>query len=219
MDLWAYPGVVTEPVSGYTFSADLDLGLRWHHTTRIRIAGIRPAAGSDAAQILTWALPAGAVFTAITQRIGHTDTLLAHIILPGADTDLASRMRGRRPPLPTAKYGAQPGRTWRYPAVVERVVDADTILTRLDLGSPSALVAPVRVLGVDAMEDGTVGGDEATRWVEQVLPAGTPVTVTSRILDRYGRPLADVTLPDGTNLGQALLADGRAKAYDGRGPR
>lgn len=219
MTLWAYPGVVTAPIYGNTFTADLDLGLRWRHTTLVRVAGIRPQPGSTAADILIQALPVGATFTAYAQRIGHQDTLVAHIVTPGADTDLVSRIRGRRSPLPEATYGAQPGKTWRYPATTRRVVDADTIWCCIDMGCPTTHVAPVRVIGVDALETGAAAGIAASTWVKQALPPGTPVTVTSRILDKYGRPLGDVTLPDGTSLGQALLATGRAKEYDGHGPR
>jgi endonuclease YncB( thermonuclease family) len=215
--LWTYPGVVTGPIDRADFPADLDLGFRWRLPAQVRIAGLQPHRGSPVARETANMLPVGTQFLALAQRIGHDQQIRAHIILADG-TDVASIIRSRTPELPPATYGGRFDRTWRYPATVLRVCDADTFAARIDLGTPYRYDVNVRIRHVNAPEVSTVEGQAATVWAERVLLPGATVEITSRGLDKYGRPLADVVLPDGSDYGKRLIDAGHAVPYEG-GPR
>jgi micrococcal nuclease len=101
-------------------------------------------------------------------------------------------------------------------AVVERVVDGDTLVLR-GRGSGPLPAEPtrVRVLLVDAPETGPQAecfGAEACARTEQLLPRRARVRVQADRdrQDRFGRTLLHVWTPDGGNLGEVLLAEGYA---------
>lgn len=118
----------------------------------------------------------------------------------------------------------------RYHAVVTNVVDGDT----LDVQFPGGTTERVRILGVDTPET-TVGansGGEYGNIDDTVLLAewgGYAGCYTRAFLDgreivlevdrsagtrdRYGRVLAYVTSPDGSDFGALLLREGLARAY------
>jgi endonuclease YncB( thermonuclease family) len=102
---------------------------------------------------------------------------------------------------------------WTVPATVLRVVDADTLWLRLDLGWRIYRDENCRIAGIDAPEKNTPEGRAAHRHAETLAPAGTAVTFASRVLDRYGRSLGAVTLPDGRDFAAVMLADGHARPY------
>lgn len=108
--------------------------------------------------------------------------------------------------------------TWTVPATVLEVHDGDTVRCLCDLGWHISLTTPVRVAGVDAPELSTDAGKAARDFVVGLLPAGTLVTLVSHSLDKYGRVLGSVTLPDGRDLTAVLIEAGHGVAYDG-GPR
>ena len=108
--------------------------------------------------------------------------------------------------------------TWTVPATVARVVDADTLALILDLGWHITLTTSARIGGIDAPELSTVAGKTARDYVRALLPAGAAVTFVSHSLDKYGRPLGSVRLPDGRDLAEVLRLAGHAVAYGG-GPR
>jgi micrococcal nuclease len=122
---------------------------------------------------------------------------------------------------PSQVQGASPVET----GTVVRVVDGDTLDVSVP-GSPSP--TRVRVLGVDTPE--TVDprrpvqcfGEEASARAKELLPPGQPVTLTvdptQGRLDRYGRLLAYVGLPDGRDIGAALITEGYAHEYTYRTP-
>lgn len=101
--------------------------------------------------------------------------------------------------------------TWTVPAVVQRVVDADTLILDLDLGWGIWLRGKrCRLAGVNAPEMNTSQGVTARAFVVQRCPPLTRVTFVSRQLDKYGRPLGSVRLPDDSDLAHLLLAAGHA---------
>jgi endonuclease YncB( thermonuclease family) len=109
--------------------------------------------------------------------------------------------------------------TWTVPARVTRVVDGDTLVADLDLGwGIWHIGAKVRLAGINCPEMGTPEGHAAREFALDLLPVvlgapggWVPVTITSKALDKYGRTLAEVTLPDGRSLRVALLAAGHAE--------
>jgi len=108
--------------------------------------------------------------------------------------------------------------TWTVPGTVLEVHDGDTIKVALDLGWHITYTASIRLAGVNAPELATPAGPPAREFVDGLLPAGTAVTVVSHSLDKYGRVLGNVTLPDGRDLSAAVIAAGMGVPYDG-GPR
>ncbi|WP_344326097.1 thermonuclease family protein [Aeromicrobium halocynthiae] len=103
-------------------------------------------------------------------------------------------------------------------AVVERVVDGDTLLL--------ADGERVRVLGIDAPEaarDGRpaeCGADEATAAARRLVE-GRPVRLRSdpgqADRDDFDRLLRYVETPDGTDLGLNLVTEGHARVFAPRG--
>ncbi|WP_081830323.1 thermonuclease family protein [Rhodococcus sp. UNC363MFTsu5.1] len=100
---------------------------------------------------------------------------------------------------------------------VEYVYDGDTVRTRDGKGELT-----VRVLGIDTPETVKAGytvgcwGPESTAYARAALD-GVAVRVSTDPLadavDDYGRTLAYLTLPDGSDYGTAAVRTGMAKAY------
>ena len=108
-------------------------------------------------------------------------------------------------------------------AVVERIVDGDTIAVRVDQPGgplPAATSSTVRLLEIDTPEtahpDAGVecGGPEATAFTSAHLPVGSTVyLVADRAdTDRYGRFLRYVWTADGAFFNEAIVRAGHARA-------
>jgi len=132
---------------------------------------------------------------------------LAGLIL--AISTACSHDAATNPPAPTT-----PERTPQLTAnaVVDRVVDGDTLIARIDGHD-----VRVRLIGVDTPE--TVDprrpvqcfGAEASRFLSQLLPSTTPITLVrdEETTDRYGRLLAYVyRSSDALFINLALLETG-----------
>lgn len=111
----------------------------------------------------------------------------------------------------------------RQPALVDRVVDADTLWVQVvEPGGPlPAFVShKVRLLEIDAPETARAGrpascfGPEATAFAERTLPVGTRVLLEAdaQAADVQGRALRYVYLPDGRMLNELAVQQGYAKA-------
>jgi micrococcal nuclease len=100
---------------------------------------------------------------------------------------------------------------FRLAAVVTRVIDGDTVVARVGGRSEH-----VRLLGIDTPERGDCYSAQATART-RALSLGRRVTLvgdpTQASRDRYGRLLAYVVLPNGSDLDRALVAGGFAKVY------
>ncbi len=123
-----------------------------------------------------------------------------------------------------------------FTAVVSDVIDGDTIKLAVRLqksrGKDADLGFSVyresgwlvlhysfRLLGCNAAEHGTPGGDAATANLRTLLPVGTVVTVHSVSNDKYSRYDASVTLPSGEDLVTYLIAHQWAAPWNGQGPK
>jgi micrococcal nuclease len=98
---------------------------------------------------------------------------------------------------------------WNYAAKVLKVVDADTLDLECDLGFRVKLGIRLRLMGINAPELNTKEGHIAREYVEHICPPGTAVIIRSekerKSFDRY---VAQVTLPDGTDLAQRIREAG-----------
>jgi|SRR5215831_3389425 len=65
----------------------------------------------------------------------------------------------------------------------------------------------IRLNGIDCPEKGQAYGKNA-RQAASELVFGKHVTLQTHGLDKYGRTIADVLLPDGTNVNLTLVKDG-----------
>ena len=64
----------------------------------------------------------------------------------------------------------------------------------------------VSASGIDCPEKGQAYGQKA-KQAASALVSGKEVTLQTYGKDRYGRTLADVLLPDGTNVNHALVKE------------
>lgn len=101
---------------------------------------------------------------------------------------------------------------WWFRGEVRRVIDADSLAVRVDLGFDVMVRIHVRVLGVDAPEKRTEAGRAATLYALTLLGTG-PVTLRTEHGRSFARWLADVWLPDGTSYAHRLIEAGHATPY------
>lgn len=119
---------------------------------------------------------------------------------------------------------------WSWPGtLITTVIDGDTIgaVVRRDAGFNTWISFPVRLRlnRVNAPKASSVKGRLATARVRE-LTADVPVLVTTLKPYKYSGPahttgewMAEVTLPDGRNLSDLLVAEQLAVFWDGQGPR
>ncbi|MBI3362048.1 MAG: thermonuclease family protein [Chloroflexi bacterium] len=101
---------------------------------------------------------------------------------------------------------------YSYKAKVARVVDGDTLYLDIDLGLTVRTITDVRLVGVNTPE--VVGQDKeaglkAKAYVEQALPAGSTVYVTTYKAEKYGRYLADIWYLPGVADLERIKKEGR----------
>jgi len=78
----------------------------------------------------------------------------------------------------------------------------------------------VRLLGCNAPELATPAGKAALAYIETLVKIGDLVTLVSHGWDKYGGRIDGVvTLTDGRDLAQAMVAAGQAAAWDGSGAK
>ncbi len=97
---------------------------------------------------------------------------------------------------------------YTYQALVERVIDADTIWLNIDLGFSCWSRQKVRLRGIDAPEILTQKGKEAKEFVEAKLKEVSFVIVKTHKSDKYDRYLADIFYLKGENDSQRVLSEG-----------
>jgi len=105
---------------------------------------------------------------------------------------------------------------WQFPATVNRVVDGDTVEMHVRFSAEDERHnVNIRVEGINALELSEKFGPEAKAKAESLLPVGAEVVLVHRRREKYGRFLARITLPDGSDFSDHMLA---AKASDGITP-
>ena len=115
-------------------------------------------------------------------------------------------------------------RLWTFRALVDRVVDGDTLLIRADLGFHSWTVERLRLRGIDAARLDSKAGQRARDRVQELVAGLDFVVLTTARTDRYGRYLADlfygigepapaVVAAEGVYLNRQLLEEGLAGPY------
>lgn len=113
-----------------------------------------------------------------------------------------------------------------WPATVTKVVDGDTVAVEVPAWASTPFHAmKVRVYGIDTPETHmppgkcvaeTKLGASAAAYAHTLLKPGDKVTLGYTGLDKYGdRVDGHVFLADGRDLGQLMINNGSAAAYNG----
>ncbi len=111
---------------------------------------------------------------------------------------------------------APAGFVWQFPAVIDRVVDGDSLEVHVLRGADEVVHGVnVRLEGMNAIELRDQFGREAQGYLAALAPPGTPIMLLHRRREKFGRLLARVVLADGTDLSNEMLL---AKASDGITP-
>lgn len=111
---------------------------------------------------------------------------------------------------------------FEYNARVVRVIDADTIDVSIDLGFDIFKHQRIRLNGINAAEKNTDFGQEAIKYVRNLLPIGTYIVVHSEKdkTEKYGRYLGRIIFPETKEcLNDILITKGYAVPYDGQSPK
>ncbi len=114
--------------------------------------------------------------------------------------------------------------TYVYAAIVEKVVDGDTLLVRIDLGFTVWKEQRIRLAGIDCAPLKTAKGQKATDYVKKQLSQTEFVIIKTNKIDIYGRYVGHVfyslselskaqVFEKGRYLNQELLGKGLAKNY------
>ena len=108
---------------------------------------------------------------------------------------------------------------YEYEAVIERVIDGDTVVALVDLGFHTHTRVHVRLYGIDTPETRTKDLDEKKhgiaskeRLIQLLDRADNHVILLSHGLDKYGRSLGTL-FADGINCNQQLLIEDLAVPY------
>jgi len=113
---------------------------------------------------------------------------------------------------------------WLWPgSTITRVIDGDSIVARVtrDIGfhGVATFEQHMRLNRINAAPLTTDPGARAATFVTSKV-TGAIVDITTEKPYKYGDSwMAEVTLPDGSNLSDALVAAGLALYWDGTGPR
>lgn len=95
---------------------------------------------------------------------------------------------------------------YTYKAIVERVVDGDTLRVKVDLGFDTWTRQYLRLRGLDCPEQVTEEGKKAKRFVEKKLEKTPFILLKSTRSDKYDRYLADVWIPGSPQLNSVIPA-------------
>jgi endonuclease YncB( thermonuclease family) len=108
-------------------------------------------------------------------------------------------------------------RSWQGAAEVLEIVDGDTLKCDVDLGFKVRMTTNVRVHGCNCPELPTPAGVRALAFTQTLVRPGEVVQLDSKRLDKFGRPVCQITLADGRDLATLLLTSGNAIPADSSG--
>ena len=110
---------------------------------------------------------------------------------------------------------------YTYAALVQRVIDGDTVVVDIDVGFHVWLRAQhIRLAHINAPELPSAAGKAAVLHLLTLLgPWLTPPQVTLQTIkdrqDKYGRYLGVFVTSAGVNVNEAMVAAGHAVPYEG----
>lgn len=101
---------------------------------------------------------------------------------------------------------------YKYTAIVNKIVDGDTVNLTIDLGFRLNYTANCRLSGINAPEMDTEEGKTSKIALTIMLGIGDKITINSTGLDKYGRPIVEIIRKD-TTVNKIMLDNGHAKPY------
>ncbi len=133
-----------------------------------------------------------------------------------------SQSGSKKSQKPTLRRPTEP--TYVYKAIVERVIDGDTLLLRIDLGFQVSKEQRVRLAGIDTPAMDEPGGKEAYTYVLNQLAKVDFVMIKTNKIDIYGRYVGDIfysfkgsskaeIFAKGRYLNQELVEKGLARVF------
>lgn len=102
---------------------------------------------------------------------------------------------------------------YQYKAIIDRVIDGDTVVMTVDLGFYTYMKLHLRLYGIDTPERGEAGWSEATQFVKDFFTHNPIVVVNIYGQDKYGRWLAEIVDSLGGTLNKSLVENNLAKIY------
>lgn len=118
---------------------------------------------------------------------------------------------------------SQPPWVWPNSTVV-RVIDGDSIVCRLirDIGFNGELtfVQKLRLNRINATPITTPQGKAAATYLTNLVLPPLLLNIVTTKAYKYGNEwMAEITLPDGTNVSDLMVSSGNALYWNGEGPR
>ena len=107
---------------------------------------------------------------------------------------------------------------FEYRAKIVSVYDGDTCRADIDLGFGVILKnQSIRAYGIDTPEIPTTEGIQSREFAKSILAVGTSVTITTfkDAKGKYGRYLAKIIMPDGSDFSTSMIDANHAKPYFG----
>jgi len=188
-ELYTYRLLEPENVHGAEEGLWLDLGFNNHHYVTRGLKGMKPG------QIVESVKAEDGSYSVKAWKRG--EEALPRTALPAGADD--------------AVFAHQERMLYTYKAIVERVVDGDTLIVKIDQGFDYRTRHYLRLRGIDCPELNVPEGRKSKAFVEKQLSSSPEIVMASSRDDKYGRYLADVWIPQGKNrkdwiyLNQALL--------------
>lgn len=104
---------------------------------------------------------------------------------------------------------------YEYNCIIDRIVDADTIEVRIDLGFGIWKKETCRLANVDSPEMKTPEGKVAKNRMSSKILFGQIYKIKVLKREKYGRSLVEIFDDKGESLSDWLLKEGLAKEYSG----
>jgi len=101
-----------------------------------------------------------------------------------------------------------PDQLYTYAAVIERIIDGDTLLALIDCGFHTALRMRLRLKGIDAPEIDSKDGIKARAFVEKALKKSPLIGIKTYRADKYSRYLADIFYLPGETDPHKIISEG-----------
>ena len=122
-------------------------------------------------------------------------------------TVTSQEVEGIKEGIPILKQTVSPMHT--YSAILEKVVDGDTLVLFVDLGFDVWRRQRIRLRGINTPEAKTPEGDNATDFVQKTLRAIRPLVVRTYKTDIYGRYVADIYFLAGERNREKIVRQGK----------
>ena len=100
-------------------------------------------------------------------------------------------------------------RIFNYAATIERVIDGDTLIVKIDLGFRTFREETLRLRGIDAPEIRTPAGKKAKAFVTKALSNIKQVVIRTYKTDVYGRYVGDLFYDPQLNQKDQIFEQGK----------